>query len=174
MRLSPKDDTMAIKDRERAHTEQAIYCETRDFVSGSPEIEEDLVSHPNLPHSVATGPRLTPTLPSITHSPLSPQDTSLPNTPIDLEFTTTSCDTSSSCQSSRPKIRAGGIRDMFSRSKRSTSLGSVYTTLAFYDQEKVTGASRSTKSDIRRLKCLLFKEAAEEPAEPEALSFLDI
>jgi hypothetical protein len=174
MRISLKDDTMAIKDRERFHTEQANHCSTRDFVSRSPDFEVDLVPHPNLRYPETTSLRLTPTLPSITHSPLSPQDTSLPNTPIDLEFATTSCDASSSSQLSRPKIRAGGIRDMFSRSKRSMSPGSAYTTLAFYDQEKVTGAPRSTKSDIRRLKCLLFKEAAEEPAEPEALSFLDI
>ncbi|KAI0691433.1 hypothetical protein BC835DRAFT_1417102 [Cytidiella melzeri] len=179
------ESTMAIKDRERIRTQTCAYSEESGYASGSssPYLFSDANPDLTLRYptrrqlQVVTDSRLTRGVPSASHSPRSPCHIPLPETPIDPDFMPASqYDAPSGSQSSRSKFRAGGIKDILLRQKRSAPPSPVVPTFALSDEEKAcatTTMKHATKPDIRRLKSLLFGEAVAETGR-EAMSFLDI
>lgn len=171
---------MAIKDRERLRTQTCAYSEESGYASGSssPYLLTDANPDSTLRYprqlQVITDSKLTRSISSASHGPRSPRHIPLPETPVDPDFMPASYDAPCS-QSSRSKFRAGSIKDMILRQKRSAPPSPVVPAFALNDEEKgpATTTKFATKPDMRRLKSLLFREAAEETGR-EVMSFLDI
>ncbi|KAI0338429.1 hypothetical protein BDW22DRAFT_1363052 [Trametopsis cervina] len=114
---------------------------------------------------------------SFGHSPRSPQDIPLPHTPVNTEFMSTSYDSSSSSRSYRQKFTTG-IKDMLLRQRQSSPVVPTFAssdqtvpasnnTGCFPDSYRRDVASERAnrpahKSDLRRFKSLLFKEAVDD------------
>ncbi|KAI0090650.1 hypothetical protein BDY19DRAFT_936507 [Irpex rosettiformis] len=174
------ENTMTLKTQEHTSPRTHDFAEESGYASGysSPYLFTDLHRDPivrNPKHlQIITDARLTPTLPSITHSPHSPRDIPLPQTPVDSDFMPASpYDTSSGNQSSRSKLRTGGFKDIILRQRRSVSPSPILPTFALNDQTEKDLGIMTKKSELRRLKSLIFREAAEDMGS-EVLSFLDI
>ena len=173
----PQDEnTMALKRQDAVSPPAHDYVEESGYASGSSSPYLFNQSHRDpaprtTPHlRVITDMRLTPTIPSVIHSPRSPPDIPLPQTPADLEFMPISYDVSSSNLPNRTKSRTGGLKDMLLRQKRSAPPSPAFPP---EDQTEKDSSGGTKKSDMRRLKSMLFGDAAED-ASNEVLSFLDI